>query len=170
VGPFLTEDLYADWSFMRREQLAQDHVAMCSALASHAFDAADYAAAVHWATAMLEHDRCNEAAYRQQMRAYAAEGRRGEALRQYQQCEQVLQSELGVAPMAETTVSSTTWCVAKMARRVLAAEIVCCSLERLGCAGHQRWCLRVGRITRDLEGEPEVTRWKDHAHELHDPA
>jgi LuxR family maltose regulon positive regulatory protein len=37
------------------------------------------------------------------MRTYAAEGRRGEALRQYQHCEQVLQSELGVAPMAETT-------------------------------------------------------------------
>jgi DNA-binding SARP family transcriptional activator len=102
-GTFLPEDLYADWSFMRREQLAQRHVTMCSALAAHELAAGHYAAAVQWATAMLEEDRCNESAYRQLMRAYAAEGRRGEALRQYQRCEQVLQAELGVSPMPETT-------------------------------------------------------------------
>ena len=66
-------------------------------------DGVFYPAAAQWATAMLEEDRCNEAAYRQLMRAYAGEGRRAEALRQYQRCEQVLQAELGVTPMPETT-------------------------------------------------------------------
>ena len=88
---------------MRREQLSQAHVDMCSRLSSYELAAGCYSAAAHWATAMLEEDRCNEAAYRQLMRAYATEGRRGEALRQYQRCKQVLQAELGVAPMAETT-------------------------------------------------------------------
>jgi DNA-binding SARP family transcriptional activator len=102
-GPFLAEDLYADWAFMRREQLAQYHVTMCNALTSHALAAGRYAAAAQWAAAMLEADRCNESALRQLMRAYAAEGQRGEALRQYHRSVQVLQAELGVAPMAETT-------------------------------------------------------------------
>ena len=36
------------------------------------------------------------------MRAYARAGRRGEALRQYKSCAEILQRELGVAPDAET--------------------------------------------------------------------
>ncbi len=47
-------------------------------------------------------NRCDEEAYRRLMRAYAAQGRRSEALRQYQQCQKVLGEELGVQPMPET--------------------------------------------------------------------
>ena len=103
TGTFLAEDVYADWSFLRREALAQHHVTMCSALAAHELSVGHNAAAARWATVMLEEDRCNEAAYRQLMRAYALDGRRGEALRQYQRCQQVLEAELGVGPMPETT-------------------------------------------------------------------
>jgi DNA-binding SARP family transcriptional activator len=36
------------------------------------------------------------------MRAYAAEGRRSEAVRQYQRCERILREDLSVAPAPET--------------------------------------------------------------------
>jgi DNA-binding SARP family transcriptional activator len=103
VGPFLREDLYADWSQLRREQVAQSYLMMCGALATAALQEARFDDAARWAMAALAEDRCNEAAYRQLIRARAMAGRRVDALHQYQQCVQVLADELGVQPLPETT-------------------------------------------------------------------
>jgi DNA-binding SARP family transcriptional activator len=102
TGPFLSEDLYADWSFFQREQLCQTYLSMCSSLASYYLDTYRYPHAIQWATTMLKENKCDEGAHQQLMRAYAAEGRRTEALRQYQRCQQVLDEELGISPMPET--------------------------------------------------------------------
>lgn len=107
TGPFLPEDLYADWSQIQREQLTRRYMTACSALASHHFDAGRFDEAVAWATRLLEEDRCHEEAYRQIIRAHVGAGRRAEALRQYQRCERVLAEELGVQPMPETTALSS---------------------------------------------------------------
>jgi len=101
-GPFLTEDLYESWSTRRREQLSQTYLTMCNVLSTHFLEAAHYERAAHWAKAILDENRCDEDAHRQLMRAYAAQGRRSDALRQYHACEQILMQELGVAPMPET--------------------------------------------------------------------
>jgi DNA-binding SARP family transcriptional activator len=103
TGPLLPEDIYADWAAIRREQLAHMHLEMCSALATYYLSKAAYDQAAQWALAVLEQDRCNETAHRQLMRAYAASGRRAQALRQYQRCERILADELGVQPMPLTT-------------------------------------------------------------------
>src|SRR5258708_2942028 len=103
TGPFLVEDIYADWSFIRREQLSQMYLSMCRALVNHHLEIAHYEDVVKWADTILKENCCDEAAQRQLMRAYAAEGRRSEAVRQYQRCERVLLEELGVPPMPETT-------------------------------------------------------------------
>ncbi|MBV9021304.1 MAG: winged helix-turn-helix domain-containing protein [Chloroflexi bacterium] len=100
--PFLIEDLYADWSFTRREQLRQIRLSMCSALASHYLEVGSYEIAARWAAAGIEENRCDEAAYRQLMHIYALAGRRNEALRQYQLCQQALLDELHLQPMPET--------------------------------------------------------------------
>ena len=102
TGPFLSEDLYADWSFMQREQLNQVYLAMCSMLAEYYLEACRYEDATRWTIAILKENRCDEAAHRQLMRIYAAQGRRSEALRQYRQCERILAEELSVHPMPET--------------------------------------------------------------------
>ncbi len=102
TGPFLSEDLYADWSFMQREQLNQVYLAMCSMLAEYYLEACRYEDATRWTIAILKENRCDEAAHRQLMRIYAAQGRRSEALRQYQLCERILAEELSVHPMPET--------------------------------------------------------------------
>ncbi len=102
TGPFLSEDLYVDWSFMQREQLNQVYLAMCSMLAEYYLEAGRYEDATRWTIAILKENRCDEAAHRQLMRIYTAQGRRSEALRQYQLCERILAAELSVHPMPET--------------------------------------------------------------------
>lgn len=102
TGPYLTEDLYADWSVIRREQLAQAYLTMCAALAGRYLDDGALDEAARWANATLAENRCDEVAYRQLMCAYARQGRRSEALRLYQRCERVLEAELGVEPMPAT--------------------------------------------------------------------
>lgn len=103
TGPFLPEDLYADWSFAQREQYRQYYLTMCHALAEDAWSQRNYETVVRWSRAILQEDRCDERAHRQLMLAYAASGRRSEALRHYQHCQRVLQEELSIQPSAETT-------------------------------------------------------------------
>lgn len=101
-GSFLPEDLYADWSQRRREQLSQMYVSMCASLAEHTFKQGTYERADYWAHLLLAENPCDEAAHRLLMQTYTRQGRRNEALKQYQRCERILRDELGVAPMPET--------------------------------------------------------------------
>ena len=102
TGPFLSEDLYTDWSFMRRKQLTQVYLTMCNALAEYCLETGRYEHAMRWIGAILKENRCDEGAHQKLMRAYAAQGRRNEALLQYQLCARILAEELGVQPMPET--------------------------------------------------------------------
>jgi DNA-binding SARP family transcriptional activator len=103
TGPFLLEDLYADWSFLLREQFSQIYLTMCRVLTEHYLQFQCYEDATKWAIAILAEDRCDEAAYRQLIRIYAAQGRRSEAVQQYHCCKQILCQELGIQPLPETT-------------------------------------------------------------------
>jgi DNA-binding SARP family transcriptional activator len=102
TGPFLSEDLYTDWSFIRRKQLNQLYLTMCNALAEYCLETGRYEHAMRWIGAILKESRCDEGAHRQLMLAYVAQGRRSEALLQYQLCARILVEELGVQPMPET--------------------------------------------------------------------
>lgn len=102
TGPFLAEDLYADWPINRREQVSQIYLAMCSTLADHYLQVGRFEDSSKWASTILNEDRCDEAAHRLLIQIFTAQGRRSEALRQYQRCERVLLEELGVSPMPET--------------------------------------------------------------------
>ncbi|GAC1648330.1 MAG: hypothetical protein NVS4B12_16620 [Ktedonobacteraceae bacterium] len=102
TGDFLVEDIYADWSFTQREQLSQIYQKMCNTLAEYYLNTGNYEHVVKWASIVLKENGCDEAAHRQLINAYAAQGRRSEALRQFQRCVQTLKIELGVAPMPET--------------------------------------------------------------------
>jgi DNA-binding SARP family transcriptional activator len=103
TGPFLAEDLYADWSFLQREQLSQEYLTMCHSLLAHNMHIEEHEHAVKWATAILKENRCDEVAHRQLLRMYALNGQRSEAIQQYQRCERALREELGIQPMPETT-------------------------------------------------------------------
>jgi DNA-binding SARP family transcriptional activator len=102
TGPFLVEDLYADWSLIQRTQFSNVHLIMCSVLADHYLRSGCYEATIKWATEILKENPCDENAHRQIMYTSALEGRRDEAVRQYQLCEHILREELSMTPMAET--------------------------------------------------------------------
>jgi len=102
TGPFLHEDLYADWSRLLREQLSQHYVTMCGVLAHHYLHLSQYEEAAKWATAMLKEAPCEETAHQHLMRIFLQQGRRRDALKQYQLCVEILRDELGVQPLPET--------------------------------------------------------------------
>lgn len=62
-----------------------------------------YQLGTQFAHRLIELDPLSEAAHRDLMRLYALSGRRDRALAQYAACRSVLDNELGVAPLAETT-------------------------------------------------------------------
>jgi DNA-binding SARP family transcriptional activator len=101
-GPFLVEDMYADWSSTRREQLKQIYFTMCHSLAEYYLEIQHYEDAAKWAGAILNEDRCEEVAHRQLIQIHIARGCRSEALQQLYRCERVLSEELGVPPAPET--------------------------------------------------------------------
>lgn len=103
TGPFLSEDMYADWSFIQREQLSQKYIAICKVLADHYLHLQRYEDVAKWATAILKENRCDESAHQKLMQVHAAQGCRAEAIRQFQQCERILREELGIQPMPETS-------------------------------------------------------------------
>jgi DNA-binding SARP family transcriptional activator len=103
TSPFLPEDLYADWSFLQREHLNRVYLSMCRVLSDHYLKTKCYEDAAKWATSILKVNRCEEEAHRQLIQVYAAQGRRLEAIQQYQRCETLLREELGVTPLPETT-------------------------------------------------------------------
>jgi DNA-binding SARP family transcriptional activator len=102
TGPFLPEDKYADWSFLQREHLSRIYIDMCRTLTDHYLKVKSYEDAEKWASAVLKENQCDELAHRQLIQVYAAQGRRSEALQQYQRCERILHEELAVQPLPET--------------------------------------------------------------------
>ena len=105
TGPFLPEDIYADWSFIQREQLTQAYLAMRNELTEHYLKTKRYEDAIHSAHAVLKENHCDEVAHRHLIQLYSAQGRRSEALQQYQRCERTLLEELGVKPLTETRLA-----------------------------------------------------------------
>jgi DNA-binding SARP family transcriptional activator len=102
TGPFLSEDIYVDWSSPRREELSKIYISMCNTLAKYCMQQKQYEDATKWTAAILRENRCDEAAHQQLMQIYAVQGRRCEALQQYHRCKLVLHEELGVQPLPET--------------------------------------------------------------------
>ena len=101
-GPFLWEEIYADWSSSQRNQLALIYLTMCRALLEYYFQAQCYEEATTWAQAILKEDNCDEFAHQILIQIYAAQGLYHRALQQYQCCEHALYKELGIQPMQET--------------------------------------------------------------------
>jgi DNA-binding SARP family transcriptional activator/tetratricopeptide (TPR) repeat protein len=94
---------FEDWQFYRAQQLRRAFASALRRLTRCHVAAGDFAAAHATASRWLALDRLHEPAHRWLMRIYAWSGERGAALRQYRQCVQILEQELGVAPLAPTS-------------------------------------------------------------------
>jgi DNA-binding SARP family transcriptional activator len=102
-GDFLPDESYEEWTALHRSNLIRLHREVSLALANRRLEQGDLSGASGLLTRLLSKDPADEKAHRQLMRLYALAGRRQEALRQYQICLEVLETELGVEPDAETS-------------------------------------------------------------------
>ena len=94
---------FEEWMLLKREWLRHETLEALSDLALAAQAGGEYETAYRYAWRQIELDSLREAAYRQLMRSLAGQGRRSEALAQYQTCRALLAAELGVELAAETT-------------------------------------------------------------------
>jgi DNA-binding SARP family transcriptional activator/predicted ATPase len=94
---------FEEWQQGESESLNRELSAALDSLVEAHSNRKDMDAALKAATRRLSLDPLNEATHRDLMRLYAAKGERSAAVHQYRECVGVLERELGVAPLPETT-------------------------------------------------------------------
>lgn len=102
-GPLL-EECYDDWCLRERERLRERYVAALEGQLHYAESRGDWQAAIALGEELLHLDPLRENVHRDLMRCRLLEGSRPAALQQYAACVAILERELGVEPMSETTV------------------------------------------------------------------
>ncbi len=94
---------FDDWQFFEADRLRRELATVLERLAAIHGDQSDYQTAIEFARRWLALDMLNETAHRALILLYAKSGARNAALRQYRECVRILDQELGVPPLDETT-------------------------------------------------------------------
>ncbi len=94
---------FEDWSFFERQRLQRRYLEALTELSDYYGSRGEYEKAIAYAIQILGRDNLQENIHRQLMRLYYLAGNRSAALRQYEICKDIIERELGVAPLAETT-------------------------------------------------------------------
>lgn len=94
---------FDDWQFFQTESLRRELGEVLGRLVCDCSIRGEYIRAIGHARRWLALDPLDESAHRQLMRLYGWSGQRTAALRQYRECVRLLEQELGVAPLEETT-------------------------------------------------------------------
>ena len=100
-GGFL-DGFYDDWVLSERYRLESLYGDVLAGLMAAREALGEHEAVLDAALRLLDQDPLREDAHRAAMRAHCRLGQRHAALAQYGRCQQTLQAELGVEPMAET--------------------------------------------------------------------
>jgi DNA-binding SARP family transcriptional activator/Tfp pilus assembly protein PilF len=98
----LLPGFYDDWVLIEQEHLKELYLQALKELAAHYTEQKDYPLAIGWARRALAANPLQEDLYRTLMQLYALTGDRAAALRQYAECEALLERELDAAPLPET--------------------------------------------------------------------
>jgi DNA-binding SARP family transcriptional activator len=99
----LLPNRYQSWCIEERERLKHLYLGMLEKLLEFSEVQGEYEAGLHYGRSILAHDSTREHIHRQMMRLHWLRGDRGSALRQYEECVEVLATDLDVPPMRETT-------------------------------------------------------------------
>jgi predicted ATPase/DNA-binding SARP family transcriptional activator len=94
---------FDDWQFLETDRLRRELASVLERLAVIYRDKGDFKTALEYARRWLRLDELNEAAHRALINLYALAGQRNAALRQYRNCVRILDQELGVPPLDETS-------------------------------------------------------------------
>jgi predicted ATPase/DNA-binding SARP family transcriptional activator len=93
---------YDEWQFFQWEELRTKLTNALVRLSSHYANALAYEAAIRHTRRWLSLDPLHEPAHRQMISLFSKSGQQAAALRQYENCRQLLADELGVQPSEET--------------------------------------------------------------------
>jgi DNA-binding SARP family transcriptional activator len=95
---------FDDWQFFQTESMRRELAGALEKLARGRGALGEWEAAIAHARRWLALDTLHEPAHRLLMALYAWSDQRAAALRQYRECIRILDRELGVAPLEETTL------------------------------------------------------------------
>jgi DNA-binding SARP family transcriptional activator len=94
---------FDDWQFFHTESLRRELTQVLERLVKAHSAQRNFPAAIDFARRLLALDPLHEPAHRQLMQLFALAGERSAAIRQYHECVRILNTELGVRPLDETT-------------------------------------------------------------------
>ena len=94
---------FDDWQMLTSQRLQRTLATVLETLVRHCSAREEFERAIAHARRWSSLDPMHEAAHRSLMDLYARSGQRSAALRQYRDCVRILESELGVPPLPETT-------------------------------------------------------------------
>ena len=86
------------WQHLQAQSLHNELAEILNALVAHYRLAAQLDLAIHYAQRLVAVDPLHEASHRLLMDLYANSGQRAAAIRQFQECQRILQLELGMTP------------------------------------------------------------------------
>ena len=93
---------FDDWQASQFQNLRSEMTGALKRLVVWHSGRGEFDPAIEYAQRWLELEKMDEDAHRHLMRLYASVGRRTDALRQYEQCQKIIDSELGASPQEET--------------------------------------------------------------------
>src|SRR6266540_2114395 len=94
---------FDDWQAFETDSLRRELATALDRLADHHAGRGEFQVAIARARRRLVLNPLDEPAHRRLIELYARNGERAAAVRQYRECVRTLHSELGVAPVEETT-------------------------------------------------------------------
>jgi len=94
---------YEEWLLGEQERYREAVLRALRELVDHALATGDYETGIRYARRLVRVDPLSEEAHRKLIRLYALSGRRGRALAHYDDLAALLNRELGVEPLEETT-------------------------------------------------------------------
>jgi DNA-binding SARP family transcriptional activator len=102
LGDYLEEDMYEEWTILRREELKDIYLDILGKLAAMSYKSKAHADAIRYCHKIVHADPCREDAYRMLMRSHGALNQLARAGAWYAVCRTKLAREVGSPPSNET--------------------------------------------------------------------
>jgi len=157
-GEYLAQDPYEDWALPSRERLREAFLEVENALATCLLTLGRYREALAHARRALDHDPCDEGAWRLTMEAHYRAGEQDQELRAFERCRAALAQELGVDPLPETLTlhQRILQTPPRLPRSPTPALPPSLSLHLPFVGREREWALLNGLLQRAMDGQGGV--------------
>lgn len=104
TGDYLEEDVYEDWTLLRREELRDVYLDLLGKLATVSLRDDDHSSVIRYSHKIVLADPCREDAYQMLMKSHAAMNQIARAGSWYAVCRSTMAREVGASPSPETVL------------------------------------------------------------------